>query len=729
MTRRVKLQRREGVALITLPGAGAAGDPGFDPDLCMSLSGALDLALSEPGLRAIVLRAGAAAGVGLVAPAEGPSEGALSDIAGAIDAEPLVLAAPSPALGAWPHGDDPLAALLETRKGAPSVASLAQRLADAPVPVIALLSGRIAGAGLVIAQAASKRLAHPDTVFAAPEASLGLIPGGGALVRLARRAGGAEALAFLASARDWPAQEALGIGLCDGVSSGGALETAVLGVALEAAQAASTAGARGVPRGLANLPAYLAGLEEARDALAPALAAPGRGAALTRAVEVLEATALLPLGEALDFAQVAFDDLAREPASRGLRHCAGLRRAALRLAGAAAPDAPVDPLAALPRVALWNQSEHLALALIGRGHEVVIGTSDPGQLEPAFARIAALQEAAVVEGRLDPEAREADWGRLGAATDLRGLLAGAPEAPALAIATPQGAAETRVLMASRGPEGVLMLEGAFGTSSEAALHADIGAHRRGAFWELHGATDTGEAALPQVAALLRATGAEVVRGGAGAGTAAELEAALFLAAERAVLAGATPAAVDEAMRAFGFVEGPFQKIDARGLGSVAALLRSCGRGPGAYLTYLPLEGRVGRAGGIGVYVYPASGAVPHAPEDEGKLLAALRREAGITPRALSRSEIQARVLAELAGAGADALQAGRSHRAGDVDLAALAAIAFPAHRGGPMFQADEAGLIATRKRLRALAEEGAPAPVTLWDVMIRNGKHWADLNG
>ena len=46
-----------------------------------------------------------------------------------------------------------------------------------------------------------------------------------------------------------------------------------------------------------------------------------------------------------------------------------------------------------------------------------------------------------------------------------------------------------------------------------------------------------------------------------------------------------------------------------------------------------------------------------------------------------------------------------------------------------MFQADLAGLIATRKRLRVLAEAGAPAPVTLWDVMIRNGKRWADLNG
>ena len=36
--------------------------------------------------------------------------------------------------------------------------------------------------------------------------------------------------------------------------------------------------------------------------------------------------------------------------------------------------------------------------------------------------------------------------------------------------------------------------------------------------------------------------------------------------------------------------------------------------------------------------------------------------------------------------------------------------------------------LALRKRLRALAEEGAPPPVALWDVLIRNGRSFAELD-
>lgn len=732
MTRRVKLQRREGVALITLPGCQGAADPGFDAALRQSLAGALDLALAEPGLAALVLRA-AHSGPGAGAEPE-PGPHAESAVAG------------------WPCATDPVAGLLPdaaTAPAAPGIAEIAARIAATPVPVIALLSGRIAGAGLALAQAAQLRMALAGTVIAAPEPDLGLIPGGGALVRLARRAGGAQALAWLASGRDWPAEEALKLGLCDAVSSGGAVETAVLGVALQAAQSPDPRQLPRMDRALADMATYLAALDEARLTLAPAFAAPGRGAALARAAEVLEAAALLPLDEALAMAEVTFDDLADSPESRALVHVARLRRAASGLAGLTpegAPDpgpadpAPTDPAPAdseptgpacasadWPRIALWNQPDRLALALLGAGHAVVLGASDPDQLEPAFTAIAAAQEAAVAEGRLDPEVREADWSRLGAATDLPGLLGGAPEPPGLVIATPRGAAEARALIDARAPGSLLLLEGPFGAASEQALRADLGGHRRGGFWDLHSVTPAGRAALPRVAALLRGAGASVIHGGPGAGVAALLEAAFVLAAERLVLAGASPAAVDGAARNYGFAEAPFARVDARGLGPLASLLRACGSRPGAYLTYLPLEGRVGRAGGIGVYAYGGPGATPTVPEGETDLLAALRAEAGITPRALPQAEIQARLLAELAGAGAAALQAGAAHRAGDIDLAAISVLGFPAHRGGPMFQADQAGLIALRKRLRALAEEGAPAPVTLWDVMIRNGRRWSDL--
>jgi hypothetical protein len=38
------------------------------------------------------------------------------------------------------------------------------------------------------------------------------------------------------------------------------------------------------------------------------------------------------------------------------------------------------------------------------------------------------------------------------------------------------------------------------------------------------------------------------------------------------------------------------------------------------------------------------------------------------------------------------------------------------------------GLLATRTLLRTLQDEGAPAPAALWDVLVRNGRHFGDLD-
>ena len=88
---------------------------------------------------------------------------------------------------------------------------------------------------------------------------------------------------------------------------------------------------------------------------------------------------------------------------------------------------------------------------------------------------------------------------------------------------------------------------------------------------------------------------------------------------------------------------------------------------------------------------------------------------------MSASEIVARVLAELAGEGAALLHSGAALRAGDVDLAAELALGFPATQGGPLYWADRMGVLAVRKRLRQLIDEGAPKPVALWDELVRDG--------
>lgn len=666
MARRVKLQHREGVALITLSGADEAPrGAGFDAALRGSLAQALEAAFGAPGLKAVVLRAGA---------------------------------------GGWPHGDDPLLDYASAAD-APSLASLTERIAHAPVPVVAVLTGLISGGALALSQAAGLRMALASTRFVAPEFGLGTLPAAGALVRLARRAGAAAALDFLALGRVVGAQAAMQIGLCDAVASEAVIESAALAEALRVA--ALGADAPFAPRAgsVAEPGAYLDALGAARARHATGPLAP----VAARVADVAEAALLLPFAEALAFEAVAFEDLTADALSGALRYQAAARHAAqARLAGVLAEG----PVARVGRVALWNQPDRLALALLGRGLSVQIGATDPARLEAAITAIAEAQEAAVRAGRADPARREADWARLEP------------------VASPGAFAATDLLLAAPVPDEAEVLQGAVPEGAVLALeggalgNGDLGLARGAGLCEIWAEGTGAEAHLPRLAAVLRADGSVVVHGNR---LGQRLHIAALLAAERAVMAGATPGAVDRALREWGFAEGPFARLDRVGLPAVQTQLALLGLAPGAYLVWLGLEGRTGQAAGAGVFGY-ADGTA-HPMEDEPLVLDALRTEAGLPALRLTAAQIVARVLAELAGAGAAALQGGQAHRASDIDLVAVAALGFPRHHGGPMFQADRRGLLATRKLLRALVEEGAAPPVALWDVLIRNGRSFAELEG
>lgn len=651
-----ELQLRDSVAVIRMSGSAA----GFDATQRLHLARALDLALAEPGLRAIVIT------------------------------------------GRWPFALDP-SGDYAAAPDAPLLATLADRIAQASVPVIALLSGRIGAGALALAQAARLRIALPDARFAPRERALGLIPAAGGLVRLVRRVGAGAALGFLSSGRVILASDALGMGLCDAVLSENAVDPVAL--ARGVVEGGLPLG-RAAEAGLADPAAGFAAIAAARAAIAPGALA----LVAQRCADCAEAALMLPLAAALDYEQVAYSDLLDSPQSQGLRHVALARHRALGLAGVAMKaSAPA-------RIALWGQPDSLALALIGAGHHVTLGGAEPEQLQRAFSRIAVAQDAAVQAGALEPARRDADWARLAAAADAEGLVADGPEIVIATLTGPVAAraetlAQLRAVLASG---TLLVVEGA------PPARGEVGLRRTGPLCEVTPGPETGDAALAVAQAVLSAAGGVILRGGPGAGIVARLRAALLAAAERAVLAGAAPAEVDRAMVAFGFAEGPLLQVDRAGPGHLAAAIRRGGRAPGALAIFLaqdsqPLYARTDGA------VVPALRLNP--------LLEAIRQEAGIAPRALSAAQIQARLLAELAGEGAAMLQGGGALRASDIDLAAVVALHFPEAAGGPLFQADRMGLLKARTLLRELAEDDAPAPVTLWDVLIRNGRKFADLNG
>ena len=80
-------------------------------------------------------------------------------------------------------------------------------------PVIAAINGRALGGGTELIEATDIRIAADHAVFALPEPRVGVVPGAGSMVRLARQLPWAHAMKILLGGESVTAQQALQMGL------------------------------------------------------------------------------------------------------------------------------------------------------------------------------------------------------------------------------------------------------------------------------------------------------------------------------------------------------------------------------------------------------------------------------------------------------------------------------------------------------------------------------------
>jgi enoyl-CoA hydratase/carnithine racemase len=126
-------------------------------------------------------------------------------------------------------------------------------VAAIPRCVIAAISGFALGGGCELALACDLRIASERAKFGQPEILLGIIPGGGGTQRLARLVGPAKAKDLVLTGRQVAADEALRIGLVDGVVPPDELHPRALALAAELSRGAVVAqefAKRAIDRGL-----------------------------------------------------------------------------------------------------------------------------------------------------------------------------------------------------------------------------------------------------------------------------------------------------------------------------------------------------------------------------------------------------------------------------------------------------------------------------------------------
>jgi len=95
----------------------------------------------------------------------------------------------------------------------PIIQGLADKLERTPKPTIAGIDGICMGGGLEVALGCDLRVATPNSKFATPEGKLGIIPGGGASVRLPRIVGKGWGMEMLLMGDVIDAERAFQIGL------------------------------------------------------------------------------------------------------------------------------------------------------------------------------------------------------------------------------------------------------------------------------------------------------------------------------------------------------------------------------------------------------------------------------------------------------------------------------------------------------------------------------------
>lgn len=290
-----------------------------------------------------------------------------------------------------------------------SLADLCLRIEASAKPVVAAINGKALGVGLELALAAHARVCSPEAAFGLPDVVLGTVPGAGGTQRLPRLVGAQAALRLLLDPSSVSAAQALAIGLVDEVAQ----------VNLRAAAVALAQGLTHGPLtpsiarrdGLRDGRAYHAAVVAARARLMV-----GHLPAPQRAIDCVEAAQLLSPEQGLAYENAAFQDLVNSPQAQGLRHLfLAERRAGMPSNSVAAVGA-----VKLSHVGIWGADPgmaELALQALSAGLRVSVVDGSREAMTLCLSRIATLQERAVTEGRQSADAREADWARLQSTSD------------------------------------------------------------------------------------------------------------------------------------------------------------------------------------------------------------------------------------------------------------------------------------------------------------------------
>ncbi|MFZ0009918.1 MAG: 3-hydroxyacyl-CoA dehydrogenase NAD-binding domain-containing protein [Steroidobacteraceae bacterium] len=594
----------------------------------------------------------------------------------------------------------------------PNLHTVLATVEDCRKPVIAAIDGICMGGGLELALCCHYRIATLDAQIGLPEVKLGLLPGAGGTQRLPRVVGVERALNMIVSGNPVRAEELRATGLFDGIASGD-----LLGSALELARALVAEG-RGSKRvrdlkiRMPNAEAYLQFARNTVKAVAGPYPAP------PACVEAILAAVKEPFEAGLRRERELFVTLMASPESAALRHIFQAERAAARIAGV--PETtPARVVNKVGVIGAGTMGGGITMALINAGLPVVLLETTQEALDRGLATIRKNYQGQLRKGKLTEAALEKRLALISPTLDYQPLndvdlvieavfenlevkrqvflKLDAVVRPGAILASNTSALNLNTIAAfTRRPQEVI------------GLHFFSPANIMRLLEIVRGTATADDVLVTAMALAKRIKKIAVIAGVCDGFIGNRMVARYGRAAHDLLLAGASPEQIDKALEKFGMAMGPFRMSDLAGLDiGYAWRKRLQADSPDKDLSnvadLLVEAGRCGQKTGAGWYRYEAGARAPLPDPQVAQFIEKFRAARGLTPRTVPDEEIVQRCVYALVNEGARILEDGIAQRSSDIDIVYLNGYGFPAYRGGPMFYADQVGLIEVARSLRRIA--------------------------
>ncbi|NWG52174.1 MAG: enoyl-CoA hydratase/isomerase family protein [Hydrogenophilaceae bacterium] len=623
----------------------------------------------------------------------------------------------------------------KSRQG-PRLQEIQNALETSPKPTVAAIHGTALGGGFELALTCHARVAVASAKVGLPEVKLGLLPGAGGTVRTPRLAGPEVALSIITSGEHVSAEKALGFGLIDAV---------IDDLDKDAAAFARKLVAEGAPPPVIERNDKITGIDPAvfsgfrstsakkfRGQLAPA-----------KIIDCIEAACTRSAADALAFEATAFQELFQSDQRKALIHYFFAEREARKI-----PDIPdsVKPqkIASAAVIGAGLMGGGIAMVFansgipvsvldvseeaLGKGRGVIEknyatsvarGSMTQARMDEALARMRFVTRYdeigpvdIVVEAVFeDMDLKKKIFAELDRATPAETILAS--NTSSLDI--------DQIASATKRPDKVVGVH-FFSPANVMKLQENV----RG--------KATSHQTLATVMALAKPIGKVAVLAGNCDGFIGNRMLQYYTGeAEFMLEEGATPEQIDRVAESFGMAMGPLAMRDLAGMDTsvrIRAIRRKtlpADERMTDIVERLVEAGRIGQKAGKGYYRYEGRTRLPD-PEALA-IIEEASRAAGVTRRTFTDEEVLHRLFFPMVNEAAKELEEGIAIRASDIDVVWVNGYGFPAHRGGPMFWAEQVGLDKVLATSRALAPRRGVrwAPAKLLERLVAEGKGWASV--